>query len=342
VEVNGSRLTTDAGGQDDGGVGQGNGWLITAGGVGDSNNNPIDPNNYNASTPLMDDELYSLLPFVNNGDNSISVYTANPSNDDDILFAALFLGSATAVVNEGIILTPATAENPVGTSHTVFAKLQDDTGAPIVGRNVAFSIISGPTAAITATYATNSDGIAQFTYTGESAGTDTIKACFINNAQVEVCSNPAYKTWVEDGSVCGDGVVNDDEECEEDDDCVNNEVCKRCLCMPLTFAEEIIFTATPGNGKVTLTWTAVSEKDVLGYNILRMDSPGMPSKKINSKLIQATGSIETTVKYQFTDNNVRNLKTYMYILEEIEKDGDKKMHGSDEVRPGVINAILNQ
>lgn len=90
VDVNGTRLTTSAGGQDDGAGA--NGALITVGGIGDSNANPPDPN----TLPInerTDDELYDLVPLVNDGATSIRIDTLNPSDDDNILFAAVFVGT---------------------------------------------------------------------------------------------------------------------------------------------------------------------------------------------------------------------------------------------------------
>ena len=58
-----------------------------------------------------DDELYSLLPFVKDGDTQILVHTLNPSMDDNILFAGLYIRSATAIVGKGILLSPASATN---------------------------------------------------------------------------------------------------------------------------------------------------------------------------------------------------------------------------------------
>src|SRR3990167_500923 len=112
VNVNGQRLTTSAGGQDDGGPF--NGGLITVGGLDDSNANPPDPNATDftcgpPAAPRCDDELYSLLPFITAEDTSISVFTQNPSNDDNIFFAYFHLSGA-AIVGEGIVLTPGRSE----------------------------------------------------------------------------------------------------------------------------------------------------------------------------------------------------------------------------------------
>ena len=61
VQVNGRRLTTSAGGQDDGA--SANGALITVGGIGDSTANPSDPDALPTSA-RDDDERYDLLPFL--------------------------------------------------------------------------------------------------------------------------------------------------------------------------------------------------------------------------------------------------------------------------------------
>jgi len=100
VDVNGRRLTSAAGGQDDGE--NSNGALITVGGAGDVASNPSDPNAMPLS-PRDDDERYNLLPFISNGDRAIVVDTANPSNDDNILFAAFVANPpiSSVVVEDG-------------------------------------------------------------------------------------------------------------------------------------------------------------------------------------------------------------------------------------------------
>lgn len=86
VDVNLTRLTSCAGHFDDG-VGA-NGALLTVGGLGDGNANP--PNPFRpGQIGTVEDELYSLIPFVNQGDTLITVNTINPSNDDVIFFAHL-------------------------------------------------------------------------------------------------------------------------------------------------------------------------------------------------------------------------------------------------------------
>jgi hypothetical protein len=108
VDVNGRRLTTSAGGSDDG-VAE-NGGLITVGGIGDSTANPPDPYFVGGSTgdtTRYDDELYDLgqgnpvnsSPFVANGDTSTVINTSNPSNNDNIFFLGINV-TAEATVNQ--------------------------------------------------------------------------------------------------------------------------------------------------------------------------------------------------------------------------------------------------
>jgi len=96
VNVNGTRLTSSAGGLDDGAYYDGG--LITAGGIGDSPANPINPN----SAASADDELYDLSPFLNTGDTSFTLLTDNPSDDDNIFMMGLYITAEIGSVNNPI------------------------------------------------------------------------------------------------------------------------------------------------------------------------------------------------------------------------------------------------
>jgi len=194
IDVNGRRLTTSAGGEDDGAPT--NGALITVGGVGDTNANPANPYQTDSAGPRYDDELYSLLPFVADGDTLIVVNTLNPSDDDNIFFAALNLKSATAVVGKGIVLSPASATNQLGEMHTLTAKVLDDLGNPVPGVAVDFMITEGPNAGLSAYGITDTAGQVTFSYTSAVEGTDSIIARVIENELIVSESNIATKTWV--------------------------------------------------------------------------------------------------------------------------------------------------
>jgi hypothetical protein len=102
VDVNGQRLTSCAGGYDDG-FGS-DGGLITVGGVGDSPNNPTDPNQQPADgkTPrVQDDELYNLKPFLTAGDTALKITTANASKNDLVFVAAISVTAEAGVTTGG-------------------------------------------------------------------------------------------------------------------------------------------------------------------------------------------------------------------------------------------------
>jgi len=194
VNVNGNRLTSLAGGQDDGQAA--NGALITVGGIGDTNANP--PPNDTSSGPREDDELYNLLPFVANGATNMTVFSQNPSNDDNIFFAALNLRSAAAIVGEGIVLGPSPApDSEVGTSFTVTATVQDENGHALANRTVTFTVSAGPDAGTTGTAVTDGSGHASFTYTGGAAGMDEIHASFVDSQEHVQTSNTVLKRWIQ-------------------------------------------------------------------------------------------------------------------------------------------------
>jgi hypothetical protein len=193
IDVNSKRLSTSAGGQDDGQPE--NGALITVGGIGDSSNKPTDPYALPDGDTRIDEELYNLLPFVNNGDTTILVNTLNPSNDDNIFFAVLTVGSNVAIVNEGILLGPLSATNPLGAPYTATALIQDDSGQPVAGRTVTYSVISGPNGGLTGTGVTDSSGKSTFTYTSSITGTDVLTASFVDSKGAAKVSNQVTASW---------------------------------------------------------------------------------------------------------------------------------------------------
>jgi len=93
IKINGSTMTTTAGNNDDGLVLQ-DGWLITAGGLGDPISNGLDYTNNH--------ELYDLAPFLHKGDTSFSIFTQNPTSDDNIFFSSLYLTGKITDVTHGV------------------------------------------------------------------------------------------------------------------------------------------------------------------------------------------------------------------------------------------------
>lgn len=113
ISVDGSLMTSVAGGQDDCDVGYagGNGCLITVGGpntgftLGNDGLTDASPTNPQTTNFFADHEYYNLTPFITNGDTSIVVNTLNPSTDDNI-FEETFYVTGNAAVNAPPTNTP--------------------------------------------------------------------------------------------------------------------------------------------------------------------------------------------------------------------------------------------
>lgn len=199
VSVNGQRISSSAGGEDDGD--HANGALLTVGGIGDTNDNPADPM-ANPTEPRSDDELYSILPFINSTTTSLTISTINPSLDDNI-FLAYFVTSGAAIIGEGILLSQDADSGHVGDQHWVKATIVDDNGQPVANRQVMFTVTSGPNAGNMFTATTDADGNASYTYTGSGGeGTDSIQACFTNSQGETSCSNTLAFVWTADSATC--------------------------------------------------------------------------------------------------------------------------------------------
>lgn len=112
----------------------------------------------------------------------------------------ILLSGGGITVKSNISLTPASATNPVGSSHTVTATVLKG-GSPEAGKTVTFSIDSGPNVGATGTCspitcATDVNGQVTFTYADSGgAGTDSISATFVDDAGA-LEKATATKTWV--------------------------------------------------------------------------------------------------------------------------------------------------
>jgi hypothetical protein len=207
VDVNGMRLTTSAGGEDDGSPE--NGALITLGGTGDTPGNPA-PMAPAITPSVPDDELYDLRGFINEGDTSVTIFTTNPSNNDNIFLANLFLRNVRVVQQQPVpttlTLRPKTATNPVNTQHCVIATVLDQFGDPMPGITVNFNVEGASEVDTTPAdedgeVTTDANGEARFCYTGpDFPGADTIHAfADTNDNNIQDAGEPfddATKVWV--------------------------------------------------------------------------------------------------------------------------------------------------
>ncbi len=102
------------------------------------------------------------------------------------------------------------------------------------------------------------------------------------------------------------------------------------------------FTATATGDGVVLAWETVSENDLLGFNLYRMEAPGAAAVKLNDALIpaQAPGTGEGRM-YAWVDATAEPGVAYWYAPEDIALDGTATRHAAVavEVGPGEPNAV---
>lgn len=222
---------------------------------------------------------------------AIEVGPINTGTGGSTLFGICVAGEITVAKGESIQLTPLSAENPVGTDHTVTARVQAGDGNPLVGTVVTFTVVSGPHAGTTGADTTDSDGKATFTYSGTSAGADTIEATFVNGNGETVTSNQVTKTWEDETAI-----------------------------------ELVSFAArASADGNVTLTWKTATEVDNAGFNLYRAGSKGGNYTKVNNTLIPAKGNATSGARYRFVDEPGEG--TFYYQLEDVDYNGKSTMHG---------------
>jgi|tagenome__1003787_1003787.scaffolds.fasta_scaffold20976156_1 hypothetical protein len=147
---------------------------------------------------------------------SASFQTADGGGHGISGFGEFFFGS-TGVLPSGpalVTLTPPAATNPVGTSHTVTATAQDESGAPVAGVTIVFHVTGSDQ--VSGSCTTDINGQCSFTYSGpDLPGADQITGCADSDGNggadpSEPCGI-ATKAWVlpaaTPGQVTGGGQI---------------------------------------------------------------------------------------------------------------------------------------
>jgi hypothetical protein len=116
---------------------------------------------------------------------------------DHLLDSDVFIKAGSFVSIPDLYLEPNEATNKIGALHTLTATYTLNN-QPVPGVWVHFEVNSGPHIGTNGDAVTNASGIATWSYTGTSAGTDTIKASLVGDQKV--VSNPVTKIWQENGT----------------------------------------------------------------------------------------------------------------------------------------------
>ncbi len=99
------------------------------------------------------------------------------------------------------------------------------------------------------------------------------------------------------------------------------------------------FTATAGDGKVTLRRVTESEVDNLGFHVYRsLEKEGI-YERLTWKVIEGAGTAAGRREYAFTDVRLTNGVTYWYKIEDVAFDGATEMHGPISVIIPTLEAM---
>ena len=97
-----------------------------------------------------------------------------------------------------IVISQTASSGFVGVSHTLTAHVTDPDGNPSLGKQVTFSVGSGPNTGVLGTAVTDVNGNAALTYTGTLIGVDNLKACFAPvSTEFMACSNEISYEWIQ-------------------------------------------------------------------------------------------------------------------------------------------------
>ena len=96
------------------------------------------------------------------------------------------------------------------------------------------------------------------------------------------------------------------------------------------------FIAEPAESSIILIWETTTEIDTVGFNLYRAEAKDGEYIRLNDSLMIAEGSESEGFIYEFDDEGVQNLKTYSYILEDIDIYGVSTLHGPVSATPRLI------
>jgi len=106
------------------------------------------------------------------------------------------------------------------------------------------------------------------------------------------------------------------------------------------------FSATAGDGQVSLKWPTQSEINNLGFIIERSNNNKNFFKEIASYLhnpqLKGQGNSHRETSYHFTDKNVTNGFTYYYKLIDVDFNGNRTEHGPVSATPNASGAEIEK
>ena len=127
------------------------------------------------------DEYLTFPPFL-------QVLATNPATGN-----AAAVGGLNVVIGD-LTLSPETQTRNIADTATIDVSVVEN-GAPATDRTVTFEVLSGPNAGTSGTATTDADGQATFSYSGSTAGTDTVQASYVPPGEEAESSNVVEVVW---------------------------------------------------------------------------------------------------------------------------------------------------
>ena len=109
-----------------------------------------------------------------------------------------------------------------------------------------------------------------------------------------------------------------------------------------TLIDLALFEVTPVNREVVVIWVTASEIDNVGFNVYRSESEVGGYVQLNPSIILAEGDSTQGEIYEYVDEDVKNRKTYYYMLEDIDLYGTSTFHGPISATPRLIFGGINR
>ncbi len=96
------------------------------------------------------------------------------------------------------------------------------------------------------------------------------------------------------------------------------------------------FSATPGEGRVTLGWSTASESNNAGFRILRKDLRTQQIIALNTFMIPSQGDSVSGADYSYIDDTAVNGRKYHYFLEDWDLEGQNTIHRPELAIPNPV------
>lgn len=91
---------------------------------------------------------------------------------------------------------------------------------------------------------------------------------------------------------------------------------------------------------LTIQWTTSTEQNTAGFQLYRSLTPDGDFLLLTPDIIPSQGSSVTGHTYKYTDHTIEANRSYHYLLEEVEFNGNRTQH-TDDIFSGQATTFSN-